>query len=171
MAFFVKQEQKIYKSTLISLYYSFAYPYFIYCNHVWGQNYPSCLEIISLIQKKLRAHTEPLYFANKILNVSDINVYIIGIFMYECLYGHIPDIFRNYFQRNVDVHGHNLRNANDLYVPYGRLDIRKFSIKIAGANLCNSLPSLVKNSQSIHIFKKNMRHYLIGRKIYIWRFG
>ena len=173
---FCKARKKLYKSTLISLYYSFAYPYFIYCNHVWGQNYPSCLERISLIQKKLvriitcspfRAHTEPLYFANKILNVSDINDYTNGIFMYECLYGNIPDIFRNYFQRNADVHDHNLRNANDLYVPYGRLDIRKFSIKIAGASLWNSLPSLVKNSQSIHIFKKNMRHYLIERKRYI----
>ena len=141
-----------------------------------GQNHPSCLERISLIQKKLvriitsspfRAHTEPLYFANKILNVSDINNYIIGIFMYECLYGNIHDIFRNCFQRNADVHDHNLRNANDLYVPYGRLDIRKFSIKIAGANLWNSLPSLVKNSQSIHTFKKNMRHYLIERKRYV----
>ena len=101
-----KARKKIYKSTLISLYYSFSYPYFIYCNHVWGQNYPSCLERISLIQKKLvriitcspfRAHTEPLYFANKILKVSDVKYYIIGIFMYECLYGNIPDIFRNYF--------------------------------------------------------------------------
>ena len=168
LAFFVKQGKKLYKSTLISFYYSFAYPYFIYCNHVWGQNYPSCLEIISLIQNKIvriitcspfRAHTEPLYFANKILNVSDINYYIIGIFMYECLYGNIPDIFRNYFQWNADVHDHNLRNANDLYVPYGRLDISKFNIKIAGANFWNSLPSLVENSQSIHILKKNMRHY------------
>ena len=169
-------KEKLYKSTLISLYYSFAYPYSIYCNHVWGQNCPSCLEIISLIQKKLvriitcspfRAHTEPLYSADKFLNVSDINYYIIGIFMYECLYGNIPDIFRNYFQRNAAVHDHNLLNANDLCVPYGRLDIRKFSIKIAGANLWNSPPSLVKNSQSIHIFKKNMRHYLIERKRYI----
>ena len=140
----------------------------IYYNHVWGQNYPSCLEIILLIQKKLvriitcspfRAHTEPLYFENKILNVSDISDYTIGIFLYECLYGNIPDIFRNYFQRNVDVHDHNHRNANDLYVPYGRLDIKKLSIKIAGANLWNSPPSFVKNSQSIHILKKNMRHY------------
>ena len=29
-----KARKKLYKSTLISLYYSFAYPYFIYCNHV-----------------------------------------------------------------------------------------------------------------------------------------
>ena len=74
-----------------------------------------------------RADTEPLYFANKVLNIYDINDYIIGIFMYECLHGNIPDIFRNYFQRNTDVHDHNLRNVNDL--PYGRLDIRKFSKK------------------------------------------
>ena len=170
-----KARKKLYKSTLISIYYSFAYPYFIYCNHVWVTNYPSCLERIYLIQKKLiriitcspfRAYTGPLYFANKILYVYDINDYIIGSFMYECLYGTIPEIFRNYFQINADVHDHNLRNANDLYVPYGRLDIRKFSIKIAGANLWNYLPSFVKNSQSIHIFKKDMRHYLVEKKRY-----
>ena len=171
-----KARKKIYESTLIGLYYSFAYPYFNYCNHVWGNNYQSCLERISLIQKKLvriiscssfRANTEPLYFANKILNVSDINDYIIRIFMYECLHGNVPDIFRNYFQRNADVHDHYLRNANDSYTPYGRLDIRQFSIKFAGANLWNSLPSFIKNSQSINIFKKNMRNYLNERKRYV----
>ena len=46
--------------------------------------------------------------ANKILNVCDINDYIIGTFMYECLYVNISDIFRSYFQRNADVHDHNL---------------------------------------------------------------
>ena len=99
-----------------------------------------------------RAHAEPLYFANKVLNIYVINDYIIGTFMYECLYGNIPDIFRNYFQRNADVHDHNLRNVNDLNVPYGRLDIRKFMIKIAGPNLWNSLPSSVKNSETVHLF-------------------
>ena len=90
-----------------------------------GKNYSSCLERISLIQKKLvriitcspfRAHTESLYFANIILNVNDINDYIIGILMYDCLHGNISDIFRNYFQRNAGVHDHNIRNENDLYI-------------------------------------------------------
>ena len=30
-----KARKKLYKSTLISLYYSFANPYFMYCTHVW----------------------------------------------------------------------------------------------------------------------------------------
>ena len=137
-----KARKKIYKSTLIGLYYSFAYPYFIYCNHIWRNSYPSCIGRISLIQKKrvriitcspFRAHTEPLYFANKILNVSDINDYTIGIFMCECLHGNIPDVFRHYYQLNADVNDHNLRNANYFYIPCGRLDLRKFSIKIARA--------------------------------------
>ena len=135
----------------------------IYCNHVWGQNYPSCLERILLIQKKLvriitcspfRAHTEPSYFANKILNVSDISDYIIGIFLYECLYGNIPDLFRNYFQRNVDVHDHNLRNANDLYVPYGRLDIKNLVSKLQGQIYGILLHRLLKTHNQFTYWRK-----------------
>ena len=158
LAFFVKLEI-INKSTLISLYYSLAYPYFIYFFYFfffWGGGGGGGGTIITC--SPCRAHSEPLYFANKVLNVCDINDYIIGTFMYECLYGNIPDIFRSYFQRNADVHDHNLRNANDLHVLYGRLDIRKFSIKIAGANLCNSLPLFVK--------KKTRNRFISLRKIW-----
>ena len=111
---------------------------------MYGENYPSCLARKSPIQNKLvriitcppfRAHTEPWYFAYDILNVCDINDYIIGSFMYDCLYGNIPDIFRNCFQRNADVHDHSLRNGNDLHIPYGRLDIWKFSIRVTGGTL------------------------------------
>ena len=72
------------------------------------------------------------------------------------------EIFMKYPEtifKNADVHDYN--DANDLHVPYGRLDIRKFSIKISGSNLWNSLSSFVKNSQSFQIFKENMRHYLV----------
>ena len=31
----LKARKKLHRSSLISLYYSFAYPYLIYCNHVW----------------------------------------------------------------------------------------------------------------------------------------
>ena len=67
--------RKLHRSSLITLYYTFAYQYFIYCNHVWGNNYASPLEKIKIIQKRLvrtiicshyRAHTEPLFYANKL---------------------------------------------------------------------------------------------------------
>ena len=36
----------------------------------------------------------------------------------------------------------------------------------AYASLWNYLPSFVKNSETVHIFKKSMRHYLTERKGY-----
>ena len=39
-----KARKLLYKSCLVSLYYTFAYPYFIYCNHVRGNAYQTNLE-------------------------------------------------------------------------------------------------------------------------------
>ena len=107
--------RNMHRSSLITLYYTFAYPYFIYCNHVWGNNYASPLEKIKIIQKRLvrtiicshyRAHTEPLFYANKLLNVCDINSYTICIFMYQFVNGNLPDIFNCFFVRNRDRNVH-----------------------------------------------------------------
>ena len=164
-----KARKKLHKPSLITLYYSFAFPYLTYCNHVWGNNYPTTLAKLKLIQKRLiriitcspyRAHTEPLLYAHNLVNVTDINVYIVGIFMYHCLLGDLPDIFDNFFVRNRDVHQYNVRNADDLHVAYARLDIRKFSLKINGANIWNALPEYVKGSTCIGLFKQNLRNFL-----------
>ena len=110
-----------------------------------------------------RDHTEPLYFANKSLNVCDINDYIIGTLMYECLYGNISGIFINYFQRNADAHDDNLRNANDLHVPYERLDIRKFISK-SQWRICGIISPHLLKTHSHFISLKNMRHYLTDKR-------
>ena len=138
---------------MITLYYSFAYPYMIYCNQLWGNNYPTIINKLVLIQKKLvriitcspyRAHTEPLMYANKILSPTDINTYLTGTFMYQCIHKDAPELFLNCFSTNSDYHDHDARHSEDLHVPYGRLDVRKFSIIIHGANVWNSLPNQIK---------------------------
>ena len=171
-----KARRKLHRSSLITLYYSFAYPYLIYCNHVWGNNYASTLEKIMIVQKRLirtitcspyRAHTAPLFYANRLLETSDINTYITGTFMYRFVNDNLPDIFEGFCVRNRDrnVHQYNVRNADELYVPYARLDIRKFSIKISGAKLWNVLPNYIKESSSVAVFKQNLRNYLIDNMI------
>ena len=35
----LKARMKLHKTALVTLYYSFAYPYLIYCNLVWGSTY------------------------------------------------------------------------------------------------------------------------------------
>ena len=48
-----KARKKLCRSSLLTLYYSFAYPYLIYCNQVWGNNYQTVLNKLLLVQKKL----------------------------------------------------------------------------------------------------------------------
>ena len=69
-----KTRKKLHRPSLLTLYYSFAYPYLIYCNQVWGNNYPTVLNILLLVQKRLvriitcspfRTHTEPFMYAQK----------------------------------------------------------------------------------------------------------
>ena len=171
-----KARKVLYKSCLINLYYTFAYPYFIYCNQVWGNAYQTNLEKIVLVQKRLirlitgspyRAHTEPLFVANRILTFKEINEFTIGVFMYKSQNGDLPEIFDNYYQTHGDIHGRETRNADALYVPYGRLDIRRTSISIYGADVWNSIPTHIQRSESIDIFKRRLRCHLIDRKLHV----
>ena len=77
------------------------------------------------------------------------------------------DIFKCLFERNRDrnVHQYDVRNADELYVPYARLDVRKFSLKIPGAKLWNVLPNYIKESSSFDMFKQNLRKHLIDNMI------
>ena len=56
--------------TLLTLYYSFIYPYLNYCVHLWGSTYASYISKVFLLQKKAvriihgvnrRAYSEPLF--------------------------------------------------------------------------------------------------------------
>ena len=126
VAILAKARKKLQKSCLISLYYSFAYPYLTYCNHVWGSNYRTSLEKLLLLQKKMiriitsspfRAHTMPLFIANQMLDVYDINDYMIAIFMYKNIKSEWPTLFSSFYQKNSSRHGYNTRISDDLYVP------------------------------------------------------
>ena len=63
------------------------------------------------------------------------------------------------------MHSHNVRNADELYVPNARLDVRKFSLKIAGGKLWNVLPNYMKELSSIDILKQNLRNCLIDNML------
>ena len=105
----LKARMKLHKTAFVTLYYSFAYPYLIYCNIVWGSTYSTNREKNqSFAEKKLvriitsspyRAHTAPLLLANRLLSVSEINSYIVGISMYNSINGILPSTFSDYSVR------------------------------------------------------------------------
>ena len=102
-------------------------------------------------------------FASRMLSVNDINNYMTGIFMYQCINGNTPEVFDICFKGTMMCIVMT-RNANDLHVPYARLDIRKTCIKVHGANTWNDIPIPIKQSPSLDVFKRQLRNYLIESK-------
>ena len=104
--------------------------------------------------------------ANRLMSVSDINVYMTCIFVYQCLSETILDIFRDFYFTNRNVHSRETRQADALRAPYGRLDIRQNSMIIHVANIWNTIPLYSEMSQSIALFKRRLRNHLIDRKTF-----
>ena len=66
----IEARQYLNKSGLMSLYYSFIYPYHTYCNHIWGATYKTRLKRLVMLQNKAarilsyagnRTSSDPLY--------------------------------------------------------------------------------------------------------------
>ena len=74
-------------STLKTLYFSFIYPFFTFCNQVWGSACDTHLHRLVLLQKrcmriitrsKYREHTDPLFKKLGLLKMDQINKYFIS---------------------------------------------------------------------------------------------
>ena len=63
------------------------------------------------------------------------------------------------------MHEYNVRNADEMYVPYACRDFRKFSLKISGTKLWNVPPNYIKESSSLDMFKQYLRKHLIDNMI------
>ena len=56
----------------------------------------------------------------------------------------------------------NTWGANELHIPFGRLDIRNFSIGILDAKDWNSLPNIVKQSRSPGVLRNTLHDNLFS---------
>ena len=167
-----KARKKLPINCLIKLYYSIVYPYFIYCNQVWGNCHKETLKPLLVLQKRViktissspyRAKSLPLYIKHKLLTLQDINTYTTGIFMYKTIKSNIPSnsMFKSFYKLNKAFHEHETRHANDIKPPFSRNALRISSIRIFGATIWNAIPQEIRNSPSIDVFKKNFKSYLL----------
>ena len=59
----IKARKFINKDALVTLYYSFIYPYLLYCNHIWGSSCSQNLQRLFVLQKK--SHSNHLQCQSK----------------------------------------------------------------------------------------------------------
>ena len=157
--------------TLRNIYYTMIYPYLTYCNIVWGSNYCTRLKSLHKVQKKIvrlmtfskfKESTKPIFKELKLLDLFELNTFLVSLFMYSQRTNTLPKIFKNYFLQNDDLHQYNTRSAKNLHVEYHRTNYGKFSLKAKGTKIWNDLPDDVKKSNSFSIFKRKMKMILFN---------
>ena len=116
------------KNSLKSLYFSYIYPYLIYCVEIWGISPQTHLKPLLLLQKKIVrimtfstycAHTAPIFKDLNILTIDKLVIHRIGIMMYKFSNGLLPTVLNSLYQKNNEVHTHNTRAKNLFHISFG----------------------------------------------------
>ena len=147
-------------TSLIGLYYTFVYPYLIYCIPVWGSTtenhlYPLIVlqkRIIRIINKKpFLYHTNDLFFENEILKIHEIYKFRTAVRLYKL----------NNFSQFQTNHAYNTRFRQQLRPTFERLTQPQRSINYRGPMIYNEIPEYIKNAENLCLFKKRLKRFYI----------
>ena len=100
------------------------------------------------------AHTEPLFFANKILKVHDMYKHYIASYVYAN---------SNLIIAHRTHHSYDTRNNDQLLAPRVRLRTTEQSIAYNAVLIWNDVPDEIKTCPSIVSFKFNYKNYLLNQ--------
>ena len=165
-----KARKFVMDSTMLTLYYSFVYPYFTYCISIWGNTYITVLNPLIRCQKRaVRVicgarkfdHTLPLFQKSKLLNLKQLYIYSVQLFLYKYHNGNLPDVFNNFFVISGAVHGHETRQINHFRVPRADCFQRSLSLKIAGSNIYNEYIDQIDYNCTYPKFKSDVKKTLL----------
>lgn len=162
------------KNTLRTLYFTFIYPYLIYCVEIWGNANDTHLKPVIQIQKKgIRtvtfSHyldaTAPLFKQLNILSFKKLVIQRIALVMFKYHIDVLPDPVRNLFSLNYERHNYNTRQNNDLQISLGRGENVYKLFSFHGVHIWNHLSKKINIDVSYACFKNLSRKYLQANDI------
>ena len=160
--------------TLLTLYYTFVYPYMHYCIEVWGNTFDIFLNSIVKLQKKAvriisnshhLAHTDPLFCKYTILKLKKIYYYTVSLFMYKYINNMLPDVFNDLFIRNSDCHNYQTRQGNTLYVSRFKTLHMSKTLRIVGVKIWNNITKSINVNCSISTFKYHIKKHIMSNDL------
>ena len=163
--------------TLKMLYHGIFFPFISYGIQVWGLTYPTYLEKVFILQKKIikcmtfndiRTPSSPLFHQLELLKLDDINNLEIASFVYECINGLVPQYFENFFTSLSSKHSLGTRQSKKGNLFLERQNTVQYgirSIHYSGAKLWNSVPPEIRLLSTTKKFRSELKVYFI--KFYI----
>ena len=156
---------------LLQLYHALIEPYLMYCNIVWAAHQSTVLKQLFISQKKAirlitfspwQSHTKQLFIKLELLTVYNINSLQLGCFMYSAVHSLLPAYFKCMFITNTTVHSYNTRQKDDMHQTAYRTNVCKYTVRILGPRLWNSLSDNIRQVSSLYQFKSKMKEFLLG---------
>ena len=129
---------------------------------MWGSTYQSNLNRIIILQKKIIRIISKVSFDAHTGVLFKEHLYQIGNCMYLFKRGLLPNYFRDTFTLASQIHSYNTTNFSLFYIPHCRTHFRKFSIRFQGPSFFNSLSREIQNSESISLFGKRLKKFLLS---------
>ena len=83
---------------------------------------------------KFGDESKPLFLALDILNIYELNLYLIALFMYSYFNNNLPEYFLNYFRLNENIHSHDTLSVSNIFIEFRRTNHGEFSLKNIGGH-------------------------------------
>lgn len=165
-------KQYLEPNALHKLYFCLIHPHLTYGNIIWGNNYDTVIGKIQILQNKSvrlifkgpdHTNTSALYKKFNILNIRNIFKFQSSIFIFKHTNKLLPSFYyaTEFFETPQSNSTRQLRNQNNLYLPFANTNRRLFTIKFSGPRIWNALPSQLKQINNINIFKINLKKFLL----------
>ena len=173
-AIIYKARKNLPKSSLITLYNSFVFPYLIYCVEVWGNASNFILDPIYKIQKRVirtityspyRSSTDILFSKLNILPLNILVMHRIGIFMHKIYLKLSPKCIINMFTCNSEIHNHNTRQRYHLHIKKSNHEYVYRSFIYQGVYIWNLIIDNIEFNVSIPKFKHVLKKFLASTNI------
>ena len=160
------------KSTLLSVINSLVFSKLFYCSTVWSGASKCNIDKLQLVQnfagrilsgKRKFDHITPTMKQLKLLPVSDLLYIREATMMYKIRNNLAPHYLTELFHTRSEVHRYNTRNKDSLSLPKCRTSLAQQSFVFRGASVWNTVPSAIKSSSSVYVFKRNLKKSLLSR--------
>ena len=165
-----KTKDYLKSDTLLTLYYSFVYPYLVYCIEVWGATTKGNLISLLKTQKRvvrmiksvpIRTESAPLFSELKMLSVFKIYMLKLAVLMFKYQHGQVTKTIDYLFTKVSSVHDRDTRQSSQYYVPFSRKEIVRKSFRYRAAKIWNKLYGILDIRCSITSFKYHLKSYLL----------
>ena len=161
------------KDLMKVLYFALVKSHLQYCNMIWGNANKNVLKPLINLQNKIikimcfapyaSDEVESLYTDLKLLSLEKLHKLSKAKFMYKFKNAKLPSNFDNFFTASHSQHNYALRSrdTSDYRRVWGKTRFGKQMLQDEEVQLWNNISTEIRNSNSIIVFKKFYKIYLL----------